>query len=75
VCVVAQAMQQQQDGLPAAAVLDPQASLHTPQSATTHARTGPPCGPGKRILQPDGTTGASGRPALRVGHCLLHRER
>ena len=33
----AQAVQQQQDGLPAAALLDPQASVHIPQSATTHA--------------------------------------
>ena len=37
----AQAVQQQQDGLPAAALLDPQASVHTPQSATAHAGTGP----------------------------------
>ena len=38
----AQAVQEQQDGLPAAALPDPQASVHIPQSATTHARPGRP---------------------------------
>ena len=38
----AQAVQQQQDGLPAPTLPDPQASVHTPQSATAHARAGPP---------------------------------
>jgi uncharacterized protein YhfF len=52
----AQAVQQQQDGLPAAALPDPQASVHTPQSATAHARAGPPpAGPRARRVRSRGT--------------------
>jgi hypothetical protein len=61
----AQAVQEQQDGLPAAALLDPQASVHIPQSATTYAR---PAGPMQTLAQRPSSRAARWAQAAVLDH-------
>jgi hypothetical protein len=66
----AEAVQQQQNGLPAAALVNPQASFHAPQSATGACPARPPRrARGTAIIGLRGTDGAGGRPGPQRGTC------